>query len=194
MRTSDYGINFIKQHEGLRLKAYKAVPSEQFYTIGYGHYSSDIKKGTVITAEMAETFLRQDVEKIERKIEPFVEVYGFNQNQYDALVSFTYNCGFGNFVNLTKNGQRSIPQIETAIPKYNKSGGKVLTGLVRRRSDELKLFRTPVTTETLKDNRTIAHEVIGGKWGNGEERKRRLTEAGYNYEEIQAIVNRILKG
>ena len=192
MKISQRGIDFIKKWEGLRLRAYKPVSTEKWYTIGYGHYSADIKSDTVITEEQAERYLKDDIAKIELKMQPYVEFYNFNQNQYDALVSFTFNCGFSNFVNLTKNGKRTIRQIETAIPKYNKSGGKTLVGLVRRRGEELQMFMSPV--ETTKTNRDIAIEVIGGKWGNGEERKRRLTEAGYDYNAIQAIVNRILKG
>ena len=57
MKTSNNGINLIKGAEGLRLKAYKAAPTEKYYTIGYGHYSKDITPITTITQEKAEELL-----------------------------------------------------------------------------------------------------------------------------------------
>ena len=74
--------------------------------------------------------------------------------------------------------------------QYNKCGGKVLAGLTKRRKAEQKLFNTPVSEKTLL---TIAKEVIDGKWGNGEMRKKKLTDAGYDYATIQALVNELLK-
>ena len=82
------------------------------------------------------------------------------------------------------------------MPLYNKSGGNVLKGLVRRRAAEVELFNTPVASanaSTKKSNEEIAREVIAGKWGNGATRKQKLAEAGYNYSEVQKIVNKLLK-
>lgn len=74
------------------------------------------------------------------KSEMYVEKTGLklNQNQFDALVSFTYNCGPGNLLKLVAG--RTILQIGDAILKYNKAGGKVLKGLTRRREAERALF------------------------------------------------------
>ena len=66
-----------------------------------------------------------------------------NQNQFDALVSFAFNCGAGNLKTLCAN--RTAAQIADKIPAYNKAGGNVLSGLVRRRAAEVKLFNTPST-------------------------------------------------
>lgn len=136
MTTSQKGIDLIKQFEGCRLKAYKAIPSEKYFTIGYGHYGADVVEGMTISQTDAEEFLRRDL----GKFEAYVEKTGLklNQNQFDALVSFTYNCGPGNLLKLVAG--RTIPQIGSAILKYNKAGGKVLKGLTRRREAEYKLY------------------------------------------------------
>lgn len=184
MKTSKAGIDLIKSYEGLRLKAYKAVSAEKFYTIGYGHYGADVSRETIITKEHAEQLLKKDLEKFEKAVTALNRAW--TQNQFDALVSFAFNCGAANLKRLVAN--RDDLQIADAFLLYNKAGGKVLSGLVRRRKAERALF--------LKNNdlEQIAREVIDGKWGNGRTRKDKLTEAGYNYHAIQTIVNRIITG
>lgn len=143
MKTSKHGIDFIKSFEGLRLTAYKAVSSEKYYTIGYGHYGSDVGKDMMINEAMAEHLLIKDLEKYEKAVNKYVDIYRLDQNMFDALVSFTYNCGIGNLDKLTQNGKRYISDIRIHILEYNKSGGVVLNGLVKRRKAELDLFDTP---------------------------------------------------
>lgn len=138
MQISDRGLDLIKSFEGMRLKAYKAVPTEQYYTIGYGHYSSKVKPDMVITEEQAEEYLRKDLAVAENAVKNLPQYRSMTQGQYDALVSFTYNCGQGNLKKLC-NG-RSLDTIGKKITLYNKAGGKVLNGLVRRREAEQKLF------------------------------------------------------
>ena len=136
MQTSKAGINLIKSFEGLRLKAYKPVSTETYYTIGYGHYGADVKKDMTITEEDAEKLLTLDLIKYECVVMNLNR--NFNQNQFDALVSFTYNCGAANLKRLVAN--RNNAQIAEAIPLYNRAGGKVLNGLIRRRAQERALF------------------------------------------------------
>ena len=93
-----------------------------------------------ITQAQADDYLRLDLEKFEKYVNQYDGVYRFSQNQYDALVSFTYNCGAGNLKKLVAGGLRTIPEISEALLRYNKGGGKVLPGLVRRREAEKKLF------------------------------------------------------
>lgn len=189
------GLDLIKSFEGLSLKAYKCVSTEKYYTIGYGHYGADVKAGQTITKKQAEELLKQDVERFVRHVNSYMPRYNFNQNQFDALVSFAYNIG--NINQLTASGTRSISQISASIPLYNKSGGRVLNGLVKRRAKERALFNKPTNEVPIsphKTNNDIAREVIQGKWGNNPERKERLTKAGYDYKTIQAIVNKMLKG
>ena len=136
MKTSKAGIDLIKSFEGLRLKAYKPVSTETYYTIGYGHYGADVKKDMTITEKDAEKLLALDLIKYECVVMNLN--HNFNQNQFDALVSFTYNCGAANLKRLVAN--RNNAQIAEAIPLYNRAGGKVLNGLIRRRAQERALF------------------------------------------------------
>ena len=88
--------------------------------------------------------MRDDLAKYEKAVLNYDAIYHFNQNQFDALVSFTYNCGVGNLKNLTQNGKRTLAQISGKILLYNKAGGVVLRGLQRRRAAEKELFDTPI--------------------------------------------------
>lgn len=137
MKISQNGINLIKQFEGCRLEAYKAVASEAYYTIGYGHYGPDVKKTMIISQAQADRYLQQDIVKFENYVNEIVKI-SLNQNQFDALVSFTYNCGAGNLKKLIAG--RNLNQIADAILNYNHSGGKELPGLTRRRKAERELF------------------------------------------------------
>lgn len=140
MKTSQVGINLIKSFEGLKLEAYKPVETEKYWTIGYGHYGSDVKQGQKITSTQAENMLKKDVAEFEGYVNNLK--MSLNQYQFDALVSFAFNLGNGNLVQLVKG--RTMTQIANAILLYNKAGGKTLTGLVRRREAERALFVKPV--------------------------------------------------
>lgn len=142
MNISAVGLDLIKRFEGLRLKAYKAVSTEKYYTIGYGHYGSDVKEGMVITQQQADEYLKKDVASAVSAVNNTSLI--LNQFQFDALVSFTFNCGKANLTRLIKN--RTLDEISNAILLYNKSGGKVLQGLVNRRKAEKELFDTKVVS------------------------------------------------
>ena len=189
---SSNGLNLIKSFESCKLTAYKCLPTEKYYTIGYGHYGSDVTAVMKITKEKAEELFLQDCEKAIKNVNSFMSKYNFNQNQFDALVSFAFNVGSIN--QLTASGTRTLEQISSKITAYNKSGGRVIAGLVKRRAKEKELFDTPTSTTVKKSNKEIAKEVVAGKWGNGNARKTALTKAGYDYKTIQALVNKLLKG
>ena len=155
MKTSQNGITLIKNFEGLRLTAYKPVITEKYWTIGYGHYGADVKKGMTITMQKAEEFLIQDLVKFENYVNNLKR--SFNQNEFDALVSFCYNCGEGNLKLLCKN--RTNPQIAQAILLYNKAGGKVLEGLTKRRSAERELFLKPLKEEVQVSEEKLPYKV-----------------------------------
>lgn len=137
MKTSKNGLELIKKHEGCRLKAY--LDPAGIPTIGYGH-TSGVKIGQTITQAQAEAYLQMDVEKSEKAVDKYSDIYHWTQNQFDALASFTYNCGAGNLDKLTAGSTRTIAEISAKIPSYCKAGGKTLSGLVRRRADEKSLF------------------------------------------------------
>ena len=147
-KISQNGLNLIMQFEGCRLRAYQC--SAGVWTIGYGH-TAGVRQGQTITQVQAEEYLKQDCRKFENYVnnKAYVPVTAqLNQNQFDALVSFAFNCGQGNLKTLCAG--RSTAQIAAALPKYNKAAGKVLSGLVRRRAAEQKLFNAAVsgTAET----------------------------------------------
>ena len=200
MNISSTGLNLIKKWEGGPWLTAKRFGSEKYLSIGYGHYGPDVKVGQKITKAEAESLLKKDVQKAVNHVNTINNKYGykFNQNEFDALVSFTYNIGSIN--QLTANGTRSKATIANKMLLYNKSCGKVLAGLTNRRKDERKLFITPVkdpapaTAPAKKSIKTIAKEVIAGKWGNGTDRKKKLTAAGYDYTAVQKEVNKLLKG
>ena len=137
MKTSQRGIDLIKQFEGLRLTAYKCPAGA--YTIGYGH-TRGVKRGMKITEEEASAYLTADLRNSEKAVERYDSIYHWNQNEYDALVSFTFNCGATNLRSLLRNGGRNRSQIAATLPLYRKAGGKVLKGLERRRAAEKALF------------------------------------------------------
>jgi len=140
-KTSQNGVNLIMSCEGCRLTTYKC--SAGVLTIGYGHTGADVKAGMTITQAQAENLLKQDLQKFEGYVNNRVYVPvtdSLNQNQFDALVSFAFNCGQGNLKTLCAN--RTLDQIAASIPKYCKAGGNTLAGLVTRRAKEQALFLT----------------------------------------------------
>ena len=139
MKTSPKGIALIKEFEGLRLKAYKCPGG--VWTIGYGH-TAGVKPGMVITEAQAEEYLKADLIAFERYLNGLG--LALNQNQFDALVSFIYNVGTGNFSNSTLLRKvRANPQENSIMDEFLRwvySKGRVLPGLQRRRLAEMKLY------------------------------------------------------
>lgn len=142
MRVSQKGIDLIKKFEGLVLKAYKPLPSEKYYTIGWGHYGADVKAGMAITQKQAEQFLREDIESIEKELNALG--INFTQGEFDALVSWCFNLGLGNFKSSTMYrfivAKRNDLEITDQMVKWHNAGGKPLLGLKRRRCEEANLF------------------------------------------------------
>ena len=139
MKTSNVGIELIKKYEGCVLKSYKC-PSG-VWTIGYGH-TSGVKSGMQITKDQALDYLKQDLITFEKAVTNYVKV-PLNQNQFDALVSFSFNCGSGALKTSTllqKLNSSDYNGAANEFLKWNKSNGKVLNGLVRRRQEEKELF------------------------------------------------------
>ncbi|NCC99985.1 MAG: lysozyme [Bacteroidia bacterium] len=139
MRTSTKGINLIKQYERCRLTAYK--DSVGIWTIGYGH-TSGVKQGDTCTADQAESYFKSDLRTAENAINTMgVEL---TQNQFDALVSFVFNLGVGNFKSSTLykkiKANPNDPTISDEFSKWKYAGGKELTGLLNRRNAESGLY------------------------------------------------------
>lgn len=138
MKISENGLNLIIAFEGFCPKATKAVKTERYYTIGYGHYGKDVEENQSITKEQALNLLKKDMKRFETKVMKYNDCYNFTQNEFDALVSFAYNVG--NIDQLTAKGTRTKKEIADAMLLYIKSGGNVLNGLIKRRNKERELF------------------------------------------------------
>lgn len=140
MRISDRGVELIARYEGCRLYAYKCAAG--VWTIGYGH-TAGVREGDTLDSEAAaKKLLAQDLEKYAGYVNNCVKkgliTFPLNQNQFDALTSFTYNCGNGNLQKLVAG--RDAATVAEKLLQYNKGGGKVLAGLTRRREEERALF------------------------------------------------------
>ena len=164
MKTSQNGIDLIKKFEGCRLKAYKCAAD--VWTIGYGH-TKGVEPYEIITLTEAEKLLREDLSEYESNVDKYRLRYGWNQNEFDALVSFAFNLG--SIDKLTANGTRSRATIADKMLTYNKAGDKVLAGLTKRRQAERELFLTPVQQQYVSKNKTtdgsgVIHAVQ--KWLN----------------------------
>lgn len=133
--TSEEGVDLIKKFEGCVLKAYKATATEKYWTIGFGHYGPDVHQGDVITMDHAVELLKLDLQNAEAAVNKAGQ---WTQHEFDALVSFTYNCGQGSMARLIRS--RTKAQIADAMLLYVKAGGITLQGLVRRRRAERQMF------------------------------------------------------
>jgi len=139
MKISKEGIALIKKFEGCELESYQ--DSVGVWTIGYGH-TKGVAKGLKITQEEAEAMLDTELEEYEEYVERLVTV-GLSQCQFDALVAWTYNLGPTNLKNstmLTVLNQARYEDVPSEMKRWNKAGGEVLQGLVRRREAEALLF------------------------------------------------------
>ena len=138
------GLNIIKHFEQCRLKAYMPTPND-VPTIGWGH-TRGVKMGMVCTQTQADRWLLQDCEDAERDVNWRVRV-PITQNQFDALTSFAFNVGGGNFGSSTllrklNGGDYMGASKEFGKWVYQKPNPEPLGGLVKRREMERLLFLT----------------------------------------------------
>ena len=139
VETSENGIELIKDFEGRRLVAYQ--DSVGVWTIGYGH-TKTAHEDKLIIKSTADRLLAEDLAEFEKYVDTYVTV-ALTQNQFDALVSWTFNLGPGNLQESTmlkKLNQGLYAEVPDEMRRWNKAGGKVLEGLIRRREAEAKLF------------------------------------------------------
>ncbi|MEW6498525.1 MAG: DUF4231 domain-containing protein [Cyanobacteriota bacterium] len=144
-RINTAGIKILKECEGLCLNAYKCPAG--VWTIGYG-CTEGVRPGTSITEAEAEAMLRKELAKFEEGVERTLGHIPLNENQFSALVSLTYNCGLGAVVEGTtirrKLEARDYQGAADGFLLWNKGGGRVLPGLVKRREMERRLFLSEV--------------------------------------------------
>jgi len=139
---SDAGLKLIIQFEGIRTRAYPdPATGGEPWTIGVGH-TGGVKPGDVCTDQEALDWLREDCAEAEQAIDELVEVE-LTQNQRDALISFVFNLGAGNFRNSTLLKLVNSGQFDAAaqqFSRWSKANGKKIAGLLRRRKAEADLF------------------------------------------------------
>lgn len=141
MQTGKNCIDLIKKFEGLKLESYKCPAG--LWTIGYGNTQWEngikVKENQFIDIQRAEKLLTFWVSKYADRI-----TVKCNQNQFDALVSFAYNVGIGNFDSSTLKkkviANPNDPTIRDEFMKWVSSRGKQLAGLVKRREAEANLY------------------------------------------------------
>ena len=140
-KTGEKGQALIREFEGCRLDAY--VCPAGVLTIGYGHTGPDVHDGQKITQAVANQLLRDDLDRFEKGITDQIDVT-LSQEQFDALVSWAFNCGLGATADSTLRrrlnaGEDVNTVISEELPRWT-SGG--MAGLVRRRDAEVKLATT----------------------------------------------------
>jgi lysozyme len=149
MILNNKGYLFITKHEGLRLKPY--LCPAKFPTIGYGNcYYPDGKRVTLldkqITKQEALEMFKEIANKFAKRVDELV-TSNITQNQFNALVSFAYNVGTGNFASSTLlkkvNKNPNDLTIKAEFLRWNKANGKVINGLTNRRIDEADLYFLP---------------------------------------------------
>lgn len=141
-RLSRKGLTMIADFEGFRARAYKPVSTERYWTIGYGHYGPDVKPGATISRAAARRMLRNDAKSAARAVRSSVKGK-MTQGEYDALVSFTFNCGAGALRESTllkKFNAGDHKGAANELLRWNKAGGRELEGLTRRRKAERNHF------------------------------------------------------
>lgn len=139
MQTSKKGIEVLKHFESLRLEAYQ--DSVGVWTIGYGHIKG-VQSGDIITESQAEEMLVEEMPEYEGYVNKAVQV-PLTQDQYDALVVWTYNLGGGALRSSTllkKLNAGEYDEVPAQMKRWNKAGGKALRGLTRRRWSEAHLW------------------------------------------------------
>ena len=139
MNISAEGLSLIKKFEGCELKAYRCAAN--VLTIGYGS-TKGVTEDMEITQEEAESLLQEEMHEYEGYINDMVKV-PLEQYQFDAMVSWVFNLGSGNLSSSTllkKLNNSEYDEVPAQIRRWNKAGGKVLDGLIRRREAEAKMF------------------------------------------------------
>lgn len=140
MQISKEGLALIKKFEGFESRAYLCPAG--VWTIGYGH-TKDVKEGDEWSQAHAEHMLEIELEEFCEYVNKMVKV-PLEQYQFDALVAWVYNLGAGNFKESTLLrvlNQGDYDDVPHQIKRWNKAGGRVLQGLVRRREAEALLFQ-----------------------------------------------------
>lgn len=160
MRISDNGLEVLKYFESCHLEAYPDPGSADGkpWTIGWGHTGPEVTKGLVITQVFADELLKKDLQKFEKEVTSLLTRTP-TQGEFDALVSFAYNCGSDIDADIIAEGlgdstllrkfNANDPTYIGEFGKWVKNAGKVMKGLVRRRAAESYLAQGKTAKEAI---------------------------------------------
>lgn len=141
MKINEAGLAIIREFEGLRLTAYRCPAGVA--TIGYGHTGHDVRMTMTITPDRAEEMLENDLRRFEVGMTAMLGSVPTTSNEFSALVCLAFNIGLGKIATSTvlrrhKAGNRT--GAANAFGMWNRAGGRILPGLVRRREAEAALY------------------------------------------------------
>lgn len=173
MQINTRGLELLMSLEGCRLKAYK-LKGEHNYTIGYGHSDKTIKANTVITQAKADALLKEDLKKFEKYVTNNTK-FELNENQFSALVSYTYNRGYKGFKQLMDNS--TVSNLSDNIVKYWGSNENYKDALIKRRKKEQSLFNTPITVNVSRETLKIPMPTL------------KIGSMGLRVEQLQKCLN-----
>jgi len=149
---SDEGARLIQHFESCSLVAYPDPGTGgDPWTVGWGHTGTDVYPGCQITQDEADKLFRDDIFVFVKAVNDLLDGVNATQNEFDALVSFSYNVGadidsddiaegLGDSTLLRKFKTGDVAGAADEFPKWNKAGGKIMAGLVRRRKAERAMF------------------------------------------------------
>lgn len=145
------GINFIADYENFYAEPYRGLDSQN-QTIGYGHVIMKGESFTKLTETEAKDLLKKDLDSFVHLVNTFVIGLNLSQNQFDALISFSYNCGVtalqGSTLLKDIKDNASLEKIKEDFMMWVKCNGKTSLGLQRRRNDEYKIYANADYTRT----------------------------------------------
>lgn len=173
MNISNKGKDLIKKYEGCRLEAYLCPAGA--WTIGWGH-TNGVYQGMVITQNEADRMFDEDIKAYEKPVQRYEWL---NQNQFDALTSFCYNCGSGALEDVMSSGN-----ITGTMALYVKGGGVTLEGLVRRRKEEIELYNTPINGEITNSEKRVKNSDGTYTVKSGDTLGEIATDFGINYLDL----------
>lgn len=142
MLYSKDGLHLTEQFESCRLTAYKDVKG--VWTIGWGHTGAIVRPGLTITQAQADQLLADDINWANNVVNGLVHA-SLTQGEHDAVVDFVFNVGSGNFASSTMLkwlNEKNMVMAALEFEKWDKAGGKVVAGLLRRREAEQMMFTT----------------------------------------------------
>ena len=155
---SDNGLHFTAAWEQFRGTAYRATSAEEYLTIGYGHYGSDVKEGQKITEGQALILLNRDMAAAVKAVDAVAHP-SLTQAQFDAVVDLVFNAGTGVIAATTGTGQAlragDVKTLRQKLSLFINQNGKPVLGLKRRTAGRLALFDGKPWQEAEKIGRAV---------------------------------------